>query len=257
MPATRISDVDCEFTPPTTLGESGTWLITCSICKNKIGWRYPKPVVVARLLPNKLNLQYHKPAAPAEEVLSLTCPYKRSSGSEQLDCGTQWSITYDPSNKGRINEISDIKISPTSDSDRFWTDYAKKMVGDNLDLLDKRSEYMITTIAALIATNFAVLFAFDVGEFTISFIPNILLAISAAFFAIAHFAIKDEIQIQSPEKIRIAHKTWLDHKYNWQKGGYIFFVLGLIFIGITYLISQNSGPDIQHIEGDLNLNINP
>lgn len=264
---TRITkgDVNCEFTQPMTRGDSGTWMITCSICHNKIGWRHPEPVSVVRLAPFDMRLKYAQreaaaAAAIAIEELSITCPNKRPSGSELIDCGTQWSITYDPAMKGTQNEIVDIKISPTTDIDRFWTDYGKKTIGDNLDLLDKRSEYMITTIAALIATNFAVLVAFDVkfsGDFTLRIVPNIFLAFSAAFFAIAHFAIKEEIQIQSPNQVRSAHEKWVHHKHLWQKLGYGFFVVGLFFIGMTYLVSQHSGPDVQNIKGNLNLTIIP
>lgn len=250
-----INGVECQYESDTHL-----WLIKCTICNNKFSWQVPKPVVVVSIAAPPAA-----PVVPQTQIFSTICPNKKSVSNGLEDCKTHWRIAVDPLHELDSNGIIGIQISPEPGTDSFWTEFARKKVSDSLDLLDRRSEYMITTIAALVAVNFGVLLAFDVKftafqlEFTIKIVPQVLLAISAGFFAISHFALKKIFYVESPDSVRQTYEQWLKHKYFWQKFGYGFFVAGLFFIGISYLISEHNGPepDIQNIAGTLNLNIVP
>jgi hypothetical protein len=231
-----INGVECQYESDTHL-----WLIKCTVCNNKFSWQVPKPVVVVSIAAPPAA-----PIMPQTQIFSAICPNKKSVANQLEDCKTHWRIVVDPAHELDSNGITGIQISPEPDTDVFWTEFARKKVSDSLDLLDKRSEYMITTIAALVAVNFGVLLAFDVKftvfqlGFTIKIAPQVLLAISAGFFAISHFALKKIFYVESPDSVRRTYEEWLKHKYYWQKWGYGFFVAGLFFIGITYLISKTS-----------------
>jgi hypothetical protein len=147
-----INGVECEYESDTHI-----WLIKCTVCKNKFSWQVPNPVVVVGIAAPP-----SAPVIPQTQIFSTICPNKKSVSNQLEDCKTHWRIAVDPAHELDSNGITGIQISPEPDTDVFWTEFARKKVSDSLDLLDKRSEYMITTIAALVAVNFGVLLAFDV-----------------------------------------------------------------------------------------------
>ena len=122
-------------------------------------------------------------------VFSQRCPNRIGDERESPECGAVWQIETNPEKikNDCKNAVKGIRMSPTPESDLFWTEMAWKRVDQTLDSLDKRAEYMLTTIGGLIAVNFGLLIAFDIPFFSANVAPQFLLAISAIFFSMSHF----------------------------------------------------------------------
>jgi len=96
---------------------------------------------------------------PQPQIWSATtCPNRVPITND--DCKTVWRIQYDRTTPGQ-NQISHIRNSGTPEMDRLWVEFGMKKITDSLDSLDKRAEYMITTIGGLVAVTFGVIFAFN------------------------------------------------------------------------------------------------
>jgi hypothetical protein len=224
---------------------AGEWHIECTTCDNYYTWKPAPPVPVIGVR-----------ATQPQTWSATTCPNKLPSSND--DCRTVWRIQYDRVNPGQ-NQISHIRKSGTPEMDRLWFEYGMKKITDSLDSLDKRAEYMITTIAGLVAVTFGVILAFDLvvkGNLEIVFkiAPQGILAISAIPFAISHFPMKKYIYPDSPEEMKATYTEWLNYKHYWQKWGYFTFVIGLFLIFVATMFSlQTPEPDVQNLNGTLNI----
>jgi hypothetical protein len=101
---------------------------------------------------------------------------------------------------------------------------------------------MLTTIAALIAVDFGLLLALKNPPLTFKFLPQVFLAISAAFFGISYFPKKLDIVMESPTNILEKYNAWRDHKIYWHKLAYSIFIIGLFAIALTYVIEIDLTP---------------
>jgi hypothetical protein len=169
----------------------------------------------------------------------------------------EWQEETNPTNKDALAKhvIKSIRMSPTPEAGRFCMQMAWKRMDQILDSLDKRAEFMLTTIAALIAVDFGLLIAFDIPLLSLNIFPQFLLAISAIFFSISHFPNVKLFYPESADSMKKTYSEWLSSKSMWQSWG--FFVLGLFAIGISYMIQPLGNPagDLQTINGTLTIDI--
>jgi hypothetical protein len=256
------------------------WKIVCSVCKKEFLWKYPKPVIATGITNlskeelkrigftdseaekavsdetymNELLLERGSPIA-----FSYRCPNRLGEDQQAPECGTMWQIVTDPEKiaAGSEDGIRSIRMSPTPESDRFWTEMALKRVDQTLDSLDKRAEFMLTTIAALIAINFGILHAFDIPFFSVNVAPQFLLATSAIFFVLSHFPKVKVFFAESPDDVKEKYTEGVTDRYKWHSWGYSLFVLGLFAVGITYLIQPLGNPpgNVQNINVTLTINL--
>ena len=112
------------------------------------------------------------------------------------------------------------------------------LIKGTLETLDKRAEYMITTITALIAISFGILVGFQLSNLTVKVAPQILLAISSIFFFLSLRVKQYIISPQSVDSIKGNYEQIANHKYKWQNRGYYLFIAGLLAIEIIYLIDS-------------------
>ena len=140
------------------------WYIRCSVCDQEFFFGRPKPIGVVGLaeLTSSERTQTYGELKPEERAkiprtYSIKCTNMRKivvdGKSADVPCGTQWLITIDPRELGGYDQdaITDMTISPHPESDTSWMEWGRKMLSGTLELLDKRSESMLTLIAALIA----------------------------------------------------------------------------------------------------------
>ena len=154
-------------------------------------------------------------------------------------------------------------ISPHPESDTSWMEWGRKMLSGTLELLDKRSESMLTLIGALIAVQFGVILAFDKpiiianASFVVKLLPQAFLAVSAACFGMAYFPIEKKLNLNAPFDLEEKYDELKVYKLKWHKRGYRWFVAGLALIAISYLLSPYSPPEshVQTINGTLALSV--
>jgi hypothetical protein len=220
---------------------------------------------------NEMLKLLEKSRLPVTKSFLQRCPNRLGEGQGAPECGTMWQIETDPLMRIRWQEetnpetktqyaqdvIKNIRMSPYPETDRFWMQMAWKRVEQTLDSLDKRAEFMLTTIAALIAVDYGLLLAFDIPVLSINIFPQFLLAISAIFFSVSHFPRLKVFYPESPENVKETYRDWLETKFMWHSWGYSFFVLGLFAIGISYMIQPLGNPpdNVQTINGTLTVNI--
>lgn len=216
------------------------WWITCSICDNEFPFELQDSVDIYKMLSaDKQVEQAQRRIKSSTDIKSLTgikshyarCENEKQDGSP---CKTVYTIDYDHDN----DEITRYYKSGNSDYDTFWIDIGRDLIKGNLENLDKRAEYMITTITALIVIDFGILVGFQVPALTLKVAPQILFAISIMLFFWSLRIKRYSILPDSIESITREYDTIGNHKYKWQNAGYYWFVAGLIAMAITYLIDS-------------------
>jgi len=138
----------------------------------------------------------------------------------------------------KSNDDEDVikgKISPQPDTDRFWNNFGKETINESLRLLDKRSQFMITTCAALIVGDAGFLIIAEKLSF-ITAIPQLILSWATICFVISYFPLKGTVNIENPMMNKNAYASWNKWKLYWQYGGYILFIGGLFAIAFTSLL---------------------
>lgn len=132
-------------------------------------------------------------------------------------------------------EIDEISFSENQDSDKFWKQWGKDSINTSLGKLDDRAQFMITTCAGLIVADFglnAYLNIFDV----LSVIPQFLFVLSTLFFAASYFPRSQLFHFDRPETLKKNYDDSFSWKIKWQYAGYAVFLIGLIFIIISYMV---------------------
>lgn len=210
--------------------------ITCQVCANHIFWKTIDPVSVTPSLFNE------RAAIPANiDSHSVICPFMKDSAP----CQTGYEIIYN----NTTHNVDGVSLSPNTWYDRMLMDMAKRWQENTIAVLDKRAEYLITTIVGLIAVNFGIIYVFNISdtfnfpEIVIQIVPNAILSISVLFFALSHFPEVRKIRLDVPKDILNAYEKNIDNKYKLQKIGYILFVVALIAIAITASVSFYTNPD--------------
>jgi hypothetical protein len=140
------------------------------------------------------------------------------------------------------NKVTGFSRSSNPESDIFWVGIGRDLIKGTLDSLDKRAEYMITTITALMAVSFGILIGFQLPNLTFKIAPQFLLAISTLFFFLSLRVRRYVILPQSVDSIRDKYEQIENLKYKWQNLGYYFFIAALLAIAVTYIVETPSKP---------------
>ena len=153
---------------------------------------------------------------------------------DKTPCKTVYQIIYNHDTKS----IKEFYKSGNADQDTFWIDIGRELIKGNLDSLDKRAEYMITTITALIVIDFGILVGFQVPALTLKVAPQMLFAISIMFFIWCLRIKKYNLESESVEDVMKRYQDIGKHKYKWQNIGFYVFVAGLAAMAITYVLDN-------------------
>jgi hypothetical protein len=224
-----------------------SWEIPCSVCGSRFIFKFEDPIIISRLRGGPHNANSNR-----SSYFAICNNLKR----DNTLCNTVYTIQYDLV----TNKVTGFTKSANPESDTFWIDIGRDLVKGTLETLDKRADYMITTITALIAISFGILVGFQLPNLTIKVAPQILLAISSIFFFLSLRVKQHIITPQSVDSIRAKYEEIGDRKYKWQNLGYCFFIAGLFAIGVTYVIESpfnylSQTPETSKIivEGNLDL----
>ncbi|HEU5120435.1 MAG TPA: hypothetical protein VFT71_05565, partial [Candidatus Nitrosocosmicus sp.] len=122
--------------------------ITCQLCNNRILWNPVDPATVILSITASVGdggsaIKYH----------SIICPFLHNNSP----CQTVYEIKYNHS----TDNVLDVNITPQGWYERMLMDMAKRWQENTIPTLDKRAEYMITTIVGLIAVNFGIIYVFN------------------------------------------------------------------------------------------------
>lgn len=216
------------------------WWIKCSICGKDFPFKLQGSEDIFKMVPVEQQAeqarQNTKSSTDTKLLTGIKSHYARCENEKEdgSPCKTVYTIDYNHDNDSILHAYK----SGNSDYDTFWIDMGRDLIKGNLENLDKRAEYMITTITALIVIDFGILVGFQVPALTLKVAPQILFAISIMLFFWSLRIKKYTIFPDSIEDIRQEHKTIGNHKYKWQNAGYYWFVAGLIAMAITYLIDS-------------------
>jgi hypothetical protein len=205
--------------------EPTRWAIPCSVCSNRFIFKFEDPVIISRLRSSS-----RKAGNNSSSYFAICNNLKR----DNTLCNTVYTIQYDLIN----NKVTGFSKSANPESDTLWIDMGRGLIKETLETLDKRAEYMITTITALIAISFGILVGFQLPNLTFKIAPQILLAISSIFFFLSLRVKQYIISPQSVDSIKGKYEEIANHKYKWQNWGYYLFIAGLFAIAITYLIDS-------------------
>lgn len=129
-------------------------------------------------------------------------------------------------------------ISPTPEIDSMWIEYGKKLITSNIEGLNDRARFMITTCASLIVIQFGLSLAFKIQPFSFKLTPQFFLVISAALFAKSLYRIGSAkyFNLQSTDSIKDYYQNSTTSIYIWHVLGLLFFIAGLLAIAIMTLI---------------------
>jgi hypothetical protein len=202
--------------------------ITCQICGNNFDWDPTSPVTVTP--------SYTSASALPDTTHLVTCPYMRA---KDVPCLTDYSIIYNHSSK----KVVMVSLAPKKLSDHVMMDMAKKWTENTLGVFDKRAEYLITTIAGLMAINFGIIIAFDITNLLVRLVPNFFLSLSVLFFAASYFPKTVTVYLDAPKTILEAYNESVQRKSLCQKFGFAIFFMGLLSIAVTSTISWKATPD--------------
>jgi hypothetical protein len=170
---------------------------------------------------------------------------------KQADCNSIYSVKYDHS----LDEIKSVEPVGAPDYHLFWINIGKEMLKGNLEFIDKRAEYMLTTIAALIAIDFGVLLAFDVPNVTLKLVPQAIFSFSAIFFFYSLQLRKYNFNMYNPDEVKSSYNDIRERKFKAQRTGYLFFIAGLFAMALTYLIEIPTPKDPLDVSVNGNLTI--
>lgn len=191
--------------------------ITCQVCNNIIPWKPSPPIVsVPSMAIRVRNIR----------TLSLTCPFLKN---DNTPCRASYDIKYDT----QSNQVISVNLSPMAWRDGILIEMGRKWMENTISVLDKRAEYMVTTIVGLIAVNFGIIVAFDISNIAIKLVPNAFLSISALFLVLSHFPKTSVVHLDDADEIQKAYEENVGRKYELQKWGYTFFIVALMAIAIT------------------------
>jgi hypothetical protein len=205
-----------------------TVLINCQICGNDIYWVPTPPIVVTP------GIMASGTSTNTRHL--VTCPFLRA---KNVPCFTDYAIIYNHT----TDQLVDVQLSPKNVSNSILVDMAKKWYENTLGVFDKRAEYLITTIAGLMAINFGIIFAFNISDFLIRLVPNVFFSLSMLFFASSYFPKTVDVYPDVPDTGLEAYNTSVKRKSKWQKFGFASFFMGLLSIAITSTISMKASPD--------------
>jgi hypothetical protein len=201
------------------------WAIPCSVCGNRFIFKFEDPVIISRLRDRSQKVGNNSSSYFA------ICNNLKSDNSL---CNTVYTIQYDLINY----KVTGFAKSANPESDTLWIEMGRNLIKGTLETLDKRAEYMITTITALIAISFGILVGFQLPNLTVKVAPQILLAISSIFFFLSLRVKQYVITPQSVDSIRSKYEEIANSKYKWQNLGYYLFIAGLFAIAVTYVIES-------------------
>jgi hypothetical protein len=155
-------------------------------------------------------------------------------------CNASYDIEYDI----QSNQVTDVKLSPMAWRDGMLIEMGRKWMENTISVLDKRAEYMVTTIVGLIAVNFGIIIAFDITNIAIKLVPNAFLSISVLFLVLSHFPKASIVHLDDPDEIQKVYEENVGRKNELQKWGYAFFIVALMAIAITssFSLLPNSDP---------------
>jgi hypothetical protein len=217
-----------ENTPEQDNSSAPIFVLTCSVCNQDFRFQVQNPAPIHRLVPQERAGQ-RRIAEQGIEYYTETCHNWRAKIEQR--CETAYTIKYNHN----TDKVEEFYQSPTPELDNLWVGIGRDLIKNSLDLLDKRAEYMITTITALIVIDFGLLLGFQVPSGTWKLAPQFLLAVSMVFFFLSLSIKKYEIKPQSPENIQNSYKDIGDKKYLYHNIGYGIFIAALFAIALTYL----------------------
>ena len=126
-----------------------------------------------------------------------------------------------------------VRISSNPEFNNFWKEYGKKILEDNIQGVDERAKFMITTCAALIVVNFGLITFTTAPEVIVLKIsPQFFFIASATLFIISLFPYKRRFNLLSPSTIEAAYNSWLRWKLIFHYGGFALFIAGLLALTI-------------------------
>jgi hypothetical protein len=140
--------------------------------------------------------------------------------------------------QGSDDEVLDGTLPNHLEIDEFWMKFGHEIVSKQLEGLDERAKFMITTCAGLIVIDFGLLFAFSTPSLSLRVVPQFFFAISALFFSFSYFPRGQEIQFEAPDEIKNAYTTLTNAKIQWHRYGFTLFFIGLLAMAITSLIGS-------------------
>ncbi len=125
-----------------------------------------------------------------------------------------------------------VEISTTPEEDEFWKSFAQSLISSTVNVLDRRAQFMITTSATLLTADFALLFiASKVITLTVG--SQFFFAFSVLCFMLSLFPRRYRVNPWQPDSTKSVHYKMLNAKRNCHTIGFVFFFLGLIFVGLS------------------------
>ena len=202
------------------------WWIPCSVCTKSF------------VFDLKEHTEFYKAVPAGVRHYVETCRNKNPN-NENKPCETVYIIEYNHDDR----KIKTFYKSPNPNHDLFWLEIGRDLVKGSIETLDKRAEYMITTITALIVIDFGILVAFQVQQYTWKIGPQVLLAVSAFWFFYSLHIKKYEVQLQSPDNIELVYQDIGSRKHKRQNIGFYIFIAALLFMAVTYVLEPPKQPE--------------